>query len=179
MHSGLGTTESDSADPRRGAMNRHVLALIVVIGLVAASCGDDDAATTTTTTTAPATTMPAPTTTAADTTTTLPETTTTEAAVPTLPDPPFLTVGDSEHGSIVTDDEGMSLYAFLPDDRGASTCTGGCAATWPPLVDDVGVGPGIDPDLVGSVARADGSLQVTYAGWPLYYYAPDAEPGDT
>lgn len=32
---------------------------------------------------------------------------------------------------------------------------------------------------MGAVERADGSMQVTYDGWPRYHYAADLEPGDT
>jgi predicted lipoprotein with Yx(FWY)xxD motif len=156
-------------------MRRHLLTLVVVLALVAASCGDDTAETTTTTSTTTTTTMAATTTTE----TTAPDTTTTTGASdPTIPDPPYLTVAESEHGTIVTDDEGMSLYVFTPDGQGPSRCTGTCAVTWPPLVGDHAAGPGVDPDLMGSAERLDGSMQVTYDGWPLYHYAADVAPGD-
>ena len=38
-------------------------------------------------------------------------------------------------------------------------------------------GSGLDQSLLGTVKRADGSTQVTYAGHPLYYYSGDASPG--
>ena len=31
---------------------------------------------------------------------------------------------------------------------------------------------------MGTITRDDGGTQVTYNGWPLYYYAPDVKPGD-
>ena len=37
---------------------------------------------------------------------------------------------------------------------------------------------GIDPDLVGTVRRADGRLQLTLDGHPLYRFAKDRRPGD-
>jgi predicted lipoprotein with Yx(FWY)xxD motif len=158
-------------------MRRMPLMLVVVGALVAASCGGDTAETTTTTITT--TTTMATTTTAGTTTTAADTTTTTGTSETTVLDPPYLTVAESEHGTIVTDDAGMSLYVFTPDDQGPSTCTGSCAVTWPPLVGEYGAGPGVDPDLMGSAERADGSMQVTYDGWPLYHYAADLEPGDT
>jgi predicted lipoprotein with Yx(FWY)xxD motif len=92
-----------------------------------------------------------------------------------------LTVAESEAlGPHVTTSDGTVLYLFLPDEQGASTCYGDCAAAWPPLIaeGEVVVGDGIDADAVGRVARDDGASQVTYHGWPLYAFANDEQPGD-
>lgn len=88
-------------------------------------------------------------------------------------------VGDSDLGEILTSD-GMTLYIFTPDDGGASTCYDDCAATWPPLIaeGDVTVGEGLDSAMFATVARDDGSEQVTVDGWPLYFFANDGAPGD-
>ncbi|NQW21961.1 MAG: DNRLRE domain-containing protein [SAR202 cluster bacterium] len=83
-------------------------------------------------------------------------------------------------GSILTDAAGRSLYLYTKDERNVSNCSGGCALAWPPLitVEDPVPGEGLAADRIGTTARADGSKQVTYNGWPLYYYAPDEKPGD-
>lgn len=86
----------------------------------------------------------------------------------------------SDLGSILADADGKTLYLFEADTDGASTCYGDCAATWPALVDEAPTGgDGVDASLLGTTARDDGSMQVTYADHPLYYYAADAAPGDT
>jgi predicted lipoprotein with Yx(FWY)xxD motif len=85
------------------------------------------------------------------------------------------------YGEFLTDQQGRTLYLFTPDeDAQASTCYDACAEAWPPLL--TGMEPqAIHPDIqggeLGTVRRADGTLQVTYNGWPLYYYVQDAQPG--
>ncbi|MGR4881201.1 SCO0930 family lipoprotein [Streptomyces sp. LARHCF249] len=84
-------------------------------------------------------------------------------------------------GGAVTDSEGFTLYRFDKDTPKPpkSACEGDCATAWPPVAaDDVTAGEGIDAGLLGSVARADGTRQLTLAGWPVYRYAKDAKPGD-
>ncbi|GAB2987679.1 hypothetical protein [Saccharothrix stipae] len=89
-------------------------------------------------------------------------------------------VGDL--GTVLTDKDGMTLYRFDRDtaDPSASNCDGDCATKWPPLlVDAPGFGvQGVDPSSVGAVTRADGRLQATVAGWPLYLFADDVVCGD-
>lgn len=92
-------------------------------------------------------------------------------------------VENVEYGMHLVDADGMTVYAFLPDEAGDSTCYGDCADAWPPLLapeDDLGaaLGEGVDADLVGTVERDDGSMQLTYDGWPLYLFAQDAAAGD-
>jgi predicted lipoprotein with Yx(FWY)xxD motif len=92
-----------------------------------------------------------------------------------------LAVVDSDFGEILVDGAGMTLYLFTEDRDGRSVCEDDCAAAWPPLtVDDEPVaGDGVDGGLLGTTERTDGSTQVTYAGWPLYTWAQDQQPGDT
>lgn len=91
---------------------------------------------------------------------------------------------DSEFGLILTDRRGNTLYAFLPDEQGPSTCYDDCAANWPPLTarGELEVsGNDEDPTDAGLLATArrdDGGRQVTYNGWPLYFFAGDEGPGD-
>jgi predicted lipoprotein with Yx(FWY)xxD motif len=89
-------------------------------------------------------------------------------------------VATTSLGDVLVDAEGRTLYMFDPDKQGESTCYDQCAQAWPPLTvegDPVG-GEGIDDSLLGVVDRTDGSQQVTYGDWPLYYFAKDAAPGD-
>ncbi|MGW1024047.1 SCO0930 family lipoprotein [Streptomyces sp. NPDC002577] len=88
----------------------------------------------------------------------------------------------AELGPVVTDGAGFTLYRFDKDTASppVSNCSGDCAATWPPvLADGASAGQGVDSALLGSVTRADGTKQLTLAGWPLYRYVQDTEPRQT
>ncbi|MFD7256136.1 SCO0930 family lipoprotein [Streptomyces sp. NPDC059874] len=84
-------------------------------------------------------------------------------------------------GAAVTDGDGLTLYRFDKDTAKPpkSACDGDCAKAWPPVAaDDATAGEGIEAGLLGSVARADGTRQLTLAGWPVYRYAKDTAPGE-
>ena len=85
-------------------------------------------------------------------------------------------------GSFLTGSGGMTLYIFTKDHPDQTTCSGSCAQIWPPLTVAPGqqphAGPGVTGRL-GTLARPDGGIQVTYEGMPLYYFMDDSRPGDT
>ena len=91
---------------------------------------------------------------------------------------PTLTVHSSSFGNVLFDGRGFVLYAFTKDPRGRSACSGACAKAWPPYVvrSQVRAGAGVKASLLGTIRRANGSRQVTYAGRPLYFYVGDKKP---
>ena len=147
-------------------MKRLAIPSLLVLALVSACAGD--AATTTTDAGATATTAGATATTAEATATT--EATTTAEAI---------AIVSNDLGDILVDGEGRTLYLFNPDAQGDPTCYDDCADAWPALVEEVTAGDGVDGSLLGSATRTDGAVQVTYNGWPLYYFSGDVAPGDT
>jgi predicted lipoprotein with Yx(FWY)xxD motif len=86
------------------------------------------------------------------------------------------------YGRYLTDADGMSLYLFEKDEPGTevSTCYQSCAIAWPPYVTEQSpeAGEHVEGDKLGTLEREDGSLQVTYDGWPLYYFSGDKAAGD-
>jgi predicted lipoprotein with Yx(FWY)xxD motif len=83
-------------------------------------------------------------------------------------------------GSFLADSKGMTLYLYTKDTPNTSNCYGACALAWPPLLTEgaATAGAGVDAALLGTTTRTDGSTQVTYNGWPLYYFAKDQKAGD-
>lgn len=83
-------------------------------------------------------------------------------------------------GKILVNDKNLTLYLFQKDKTSTSTCTGACAAQWPPLV--VTTKPtasgGVQSKLLSTSKRSGGSMQVTYKGHPLYRFAGDTKPGN-
>ncbi len=96
--------------------------------------------------------------------------------------PAHIAVGqNAQLGSFLTDDKGMTLYAFTKDTPNTSNCYGKCASFWPPLLTSGAAvaASGLDASKLGTTNRTDGTVQVTYNGWPLYYFAKDKQAGDT
>jgi predicted lipoprotein with Yx(FWY)xxD motif len=83
-------------------------------------------------------------------------------------------------GTILVDAKGFTLYDFHKDKGGKSACYGACASTWPPLMTSGAprAASGAEASKLGTTKRDDGTLQVTYAGHPLYTYAADTKPGE-
>jgi predicted lipoprotein with Yx(FWY)xxD motif len=84
-------------------------------------------------------------------------------------------------GSVLVDARGRTLYLFAADSKAKSACYGQCAAVWPPLLTSgtpVRAGSA-KQGLLRTAKRKDGSLQVVYAGHPLYFFSGDAKAGQT
>lgn len=83
-------------------------------------------------------------------------------------------------GTVLVDSEGRTVYMFAKDDGTASSCYGACAQGWPPVIAEgkPSAGEGAMSSQLGTTKRKDGSMQVTYAGHPLYTYAGDTAPGE-
>jgi predicted lipoprotein with Yx(FWY)xxD motif len=95
-----------------------------------------------------------------------------------------LAVGETTAlGKFLTGADGKTLYIFKADTTAnASTCVDACATNWPALIATGGTAPAAPTGATGTFAtfaRADGTMQVSYNGKPLYYFAKDTKAGDT
>lgn len=87
---------------------------------------------------------------------------------------------NADLGRILVGPYQHTLYLFEGDQGSRQpTCVGECAATWPPLLTagSPHAGSGVDPSLLGTVRRSDGTSQVTYNGHPLYRHEADLVEG--
>lgn len=96
-----------------------------------------------------------------------------EAAVVSLASVPKL-------GLILVDSKGFTLYDFHKDKGTQSACYGACEKGWPPMITsgEPQVGNGASAAKLGTTERKDGTMQVTYAGHPLYTFVEDKKPGE-
>jgi predicted lipoprotein with Yx(FWY)xxD motif len=85
------------------------------------------------------------------------------------------TIGDV---SVLTDDEGYTLYWFGLDSATWSACQGSCARSWLPVTGPAAWGPRVTGSI-GAIVRPGGALQATYDGHPLYTTTADTGPGQT
>ena len=92
-----------------------------------------------------------------------------------------LTMKATKIGKVLTDAKGDTLYVYSKDMRGGpSTCSMSCAKEWPAVKGKPEAAMGVKfAGKLGSVKDADGTVQATYDGYPLYTYAGDMAPGQT
>lgn len=84
-------------------------------------------------------------------------------------------------GRYLTDADGRALDMFTADSRNRTKCYEACADAWPPLVTQGEPEEGEEADAakLGTIERKNGEMQVTYNGWPLYYFVKDRGAGTT
>jgi predicted lipoprotein with Yx(FWY)xxD motif len=83
-------------------------------------------------------------------------------------------------GNYLVGYKGMSLYFFNKDTSAHSNATAGIVLLWPVFYSQEMLLPlSLDPADFAVITRADGLKQVTFRGWPLYYYSKDRSAGDT
>lgn len=92
----------------------------------------------------------------------------------TAPDQPtIMLTTHATLGTILTDNQGRTLYFFARDTKGTSNCAGGCPTRWPLFNVDQIVLP-IGSTLIASdfASIGDGATkQTAYKGRPLYYFS--------
>jgi len=121
-------------------------------------------------------------------------TATSEASVPVTGAAVVKAYGNLDYGPILVNGDDVPLYIYNKDTQNGTTsaCTDqDCTANWTPVTTEgtASAGPGVVQKLLGTITRDDGTIQVTYNGWPLYTYNSDssadspagqgAEPGWT
>lgn len=83
-------------------------------------------------------------------------------------------------GTVLVSSSGRTIYWFAKDTSTTSNCNGACVTFWPPVKGPVTAAPGTTlPGQLGTITRADGSIQATYDGHPLYTYTGDSAAGQT
>jgi predicted lipoprotein with Yx(FWY)xxD motif len=110
--------------------------------------------------------------------------TTAAVAVTAAPGAPVsLTVASKPGvGVYLTDASGRAVYV-LDDGTGATiACTGPCSTALQPVAGNASKAAGdtaLSADLIGVTTLPDGTVQVTYAGKPLYYASQDQSASST
>lgn len=84
-------------------------------------------------------------------------------------------------GEYLVDQDGMTLYYSTADvpDSGKSSCSDTCTHYWLPFhTGQIVINKNLSWFDFDTIYREDGSAQITYKGWPLYYYTNDYSPGE-
>jgi len=107
----------------------------------------------------------------------------TQAYTPSVAEYTIKTANNPSIGTYLTDGRGMTLY-HLQSDQGsyASMCTDtACTGIWPPFyAGSINVPESLNPAdfAIITVNGYKQYQQITFKGWPLYYFYRDTKPGD-
>ncbi|HEY2777218.1 MAG TPA: hypothetical protein VGI77_04890 [Gaiellaceae bacterium] len=88
-------------------------------------------------------------------------------------------------GTILVSSQGRTLYRYTVDRKNVNRCSSNAACNkyWPPLLVKAGAKPtagaGAKASRLDTIKANNGMRQVTYGGWPLYYFAGDSAAGQT
>jgi predicted lipoprotein with Yx(FWY)xxD motif len=84
-------------------------------------------------------------------------------------------------GRTLVDANGRTLYLFKGDRANVSRLSSAGLSVWPRFIAGGRVRAinGAQAARIGTITSPRGVRQVTYNGWPLYYYVGDTTPGTT
>ena len=153
---------------------RKIFTVVGAIGLslAAAACGSSSS------TSASSTSAPAVQTSAPARPQTFAPAAAASSAAPSAAPAAVLKIDQTSLGSVLTTAQGFTIYWFAKDTAANSACSGACAAAWPPVIGMPQAASGFKlTGKLGEIKRADGSMQATYNGHPLYLFAGDSKPG--
>ena len=158
---------------------RKIFTAVGAIGLslAAAACGSSSStsASSTSTSAAPAAQTSAP---AVQASAPAVQASAASSATPSAAPAAMLKIDQTSLGSVLTNVQGFTVYWFAKDTATNSACSGACAAAWPPVIGIPQAASGFKlTGKLGEIKRADGSMQATYDGHPLYLFAGDSKPG--
>ena len=94
--------------------------------------------------------------------------------------PKTLGLRSTDLGRVLVDSKKRTLYMLTADSKNSSSCSGACAANWPPAAAPrkPTLAKGLKRSRLKVITRTDGSKQLAYRGHPLYRFAGDSKPGD-
>ncbi len=109
---------------------------------------------------------------------------TSAASVPVTGETTVKATLSDQYGPILANGDDIAVYIYTKDtqngDKSACTDTE-CTSEWSALTTQGApvAGAGAVQSLLGTITRDDGTMQVTYNGWPLYLFSGDSAAGDT
>jgi predicted lipoprotein with Yx(FWY)xxD motif len=103
------------------------------------------------------------------------------AAAPAATKGVSISTAKGSAGTYLAGAGGRTVYLWVADSGGKSSCSGACAKAWPPLLTKSSpvAGSGVTSSDLGTITRSDGTKQVTYKSHPLYYFIEDSGKGAT